>query len=76
MSRPNRTVRAAILALFTGVMLTMSAYAEGTVARQPGLERFLAKLDAGQQVTVVALADSNTEQTFHTRGALNFVGLL
>ena len=42
----------------------------------PNLDRFLAKLDAGQQVTVVALGDSNTELTFHTRGQLNWVGLL
>jgi lysophospholipase L1-like esterase len=54
----------------------MPVHADEAVAHKPGLEKFLAKLDAGQQVTIVALGDSNTEQTFHTRGALNFVGLL
>jgi lysophospholipase L1-like esterase len=51
----------------------LPARADGTA---PNLDRFLAKLDAGQQVTVVALGDSNTELTFHTRGSLNWVGLL
>jgi lysophospholipase L1-like esterase len=34
------------------------------------------KLKAGQHVTVVALGDSITEITFHTRGQMNWVGLL
>ena len=76
MSRLNRAWSGAVLSILLGVMLIMSAHAEGTVTRKPGLERFLAKLDAGEQVTMVALGDSNTEQTFHTRGALNFFGLL
>lgn len=39
-------------------------------------ERTLAKLDRGEQATIVALGDSNTELTFHTRGHLNWVYLL
>ncbi|HEY3396639.1 MAG TPA: SGNH/GDSL hydrolase family protein [Armatimonadota bacterium] len=39
-------------------------------------ERLLAKLRAGEHVVIVALGDSNTELNFHTRGALNWVGLL
>lgn len=76
MSRTIRAVSVAALFVLPGVMLIMSAQADGNVTRKPGLEKLLAKLDAGQQVTIVALGDSNTEQTFHTRGALNFVGLL
>ena len=40
------------------------------------MERTLAKLHAGQHVTIVAFGDSNTELTFHTRSHLNWVGLL
>jgi lysophospholipase L1-like esterase len=40
------------------------------------IERLLSKLAQGQQVTIVALGDSNTELTFHTRGHLNWVYLL
>ena len=40
------------------------------------LERTRAKLAAGEQITLVALGDSNTEVTFHTRGHQNWVGLL
>ena len=40
------------------------------------MKRTLAKLRAGRHVTIVALGDSNTEITFHTRGHLNWVGLL
>ena len=45
-------------------------------SEQPSLQGLLSKLIAGQQVTIVALGDSNTELTFHSRGQLNFVGLL
>ena len=44
--------------------------------RVNGISRLISKLEAGQQVTIVALGDSNTELTFHTRGHLNWVGLL
>lgn len=40
------------------------------------MERTLAKLAAGEHVTIIALGDSNTEVTFHTRGRMNWVGLL
>jgi lysophospholipase L1-like esterase len=40
------------------------------------MDGVLAKLEKGQQVTIVALGDSNTELTFHTRGHLNWVYLL
>ena len=40
------------------------------------LNRVMAKLNQGEQVTMVALGDSNTELTFHTRGHLNWVYLL
>ena len=38
--------------------------------------KILRKLKAGKHVTVVSLGDSNTETTFHTRGRLNWAGLL
>ena len=40
------------------------------------MERLLTKLENGEQVTIVALGDSNTELTFHTHGHLNWVYLL
>lgn len=40
------------------------------------MQRTLDKLRNGQQVTIVALGDSNTELTWHTQGRLNWVGLL
>ena len=40
------------------------------------MQRLLAKLNKGEQVTIVALGDSNTELTFHTRGRLNWCYLL
>ncbi|MHC4887693.1 MAG: SGNH/GDSL hydrolase family protein [Planctomycetota bacterium] len=36
----------------------------------------IAKLEKGEQVTIVALGDSNTEQTFHTRGQMGWPYLL
>ena len=42
----------------------------------PRLQRTLAKLDRKEQVTIVALGDSNTELTWHTAGRLNWTGLL
>jgi lysophospholipase L1-like esterase len=76
MSCVRRPLVTVLFCLLAGVIATMSASADPAAVRKPGLERFLAKLDAGQQVTIVALGDSNTELTFHTRGALNWVGLL
>ena len=38
--------------------------------------RTVNKLRGGQHVTMVAFGDSNTELTFHTRGHMNWVGLL
>jgi lysophospholipase L1-like esterase len=38
--------------------------------------RLISKLEKGEQVTIVALGDSNTELTFHTRGYLNWPLLL
>ena len=40
------------------------------------MEKSVAKLTRGEHVTVVALGDSITEVTFHTRGHMNWVGLL
>jgi len=40
------------------------------------MQRTLTKLAAGEHVTIVALGDSITEITFHTRGHMNWVGLL
>ncbi|MBI4028575.1 MAG: SGNH/GDSL hydrolase family protein [Verrucomicrobia bacterium] len=40
------------------------------------MKRFLDKLKRGEQATLVALGDSNTELTWHTAGRLNWVGLL
>jgi lysophospholipase L1-like esterase len=40
------------------------------------MEKTLEKLRTGQHVTMVALGDSITEITFHTRGGMNWVGLL
>jgi len=43
---------------------------------QARMEKLLQKLEQGAQVTIVALGDSNTELTFHTRGRLNWPLLL
>lgn len=43
---------------------------------QTRLSSLLSKLAKGEQVTIVALGDSNTELTFHTRGYLNWTGIL
>lgn len=48
----------------------------GDEMKQVRMERLLAKLEKGEQVTIVALGDSNTELTFHTRGRLNWPLLL
>lgn len=40
------------------------------------VKKLLTKLERGEQVTIVALGDSNTELTFHTRGHLNWPCLL
>lgn len=40
------------------------------------MRRTIAKLRDGKHVTIVALGDSITEITFHTRGKMNWVGLL
>lgn len=40
------------------------------------METFLEKLRNGRKVTIVALGDSITEQTWHTRGRQGWVGLL
>lgn len=40
------------------------------------MNNFLAKLKMAEQVTIVALGDSNTELTFHTAGRLPWLGLL
>ena len=40
------------------------------------MEKTLTKLGNGEHVTIVALGDSITEITFHTRGKMNWVGLL
>lgn len=40
------------------------------------MKRTLSKLKRGEHVTIVALGDSITEITFHTKGRMNWVGLL
>ena len=40
------------------------------------VEGVISKLERGEQVTIVALGDSNTELTFHTKGHLNWPYLL
>lgn len=40
------------------------------------LQKTVEKLKTGKQVTIVAFGDSITEITFHTRGHMNWVGLL
>jgi lysophospholipase L1-like esterase len=40
------------------------------------MKRTLELLKKSEQVTIVALGDSNTEVTFHTQGHMNWVGLL
>jgi len=40
------------------------------------MKRTLTRLREGKHVTIVALGDSITEITFHTRGKMNWVGLL
>ncbi len=40
------------------------------------MKKTLEKLRRGEHVTIVALGDSNTAETFHTRGRMNWVSLL
>jgi lysophospholipase L1-like esterase len=40
------------------------------------MQRTLSRLKSGRSAVVVALGDSNTEVTFHTRGQMNWFGLL
>lgn len=40
------------------------------------MKQFLGKLEKGRKVTIVALGDSNTELTWHTRGHLSWCGYL
>jgi len=42
----------------------------------PTMQKFMQKLKRGEKVTIVAMGDSITELTWHTRGRLNWVGLL
>jgi len=46
------------------------------MVEQANLCKLISKLEKGQQVTIVALGDSNTELTFHTKGHLNWPYLL
>lgn len=62
-----------ILLLILLLLAASASFAEEKIIRVDGL---LTKLEKGQQVTIVALGDSNTELTFHTRGHLNWVYLL
>ena len=49
---------------------------EGEGMQQVKVPRLISRLEKGEQVTIVALGDSNTELTFHTRGYLNWPYLL
>ncbi len=40
------------------------------------MKRTLARLKSGEHVTIIAFGDSITEETFHTRGRMNWAGLL
>ncbi len=40
------------------------------------MKKTVSKLNKGEHVTIVAFGDSITEDTFHTRGHMNWVGLL
>ena len=62
-----------LLMLGLSLVTAASFAAEGGTNR---MDRLLAKLDKGAQVTIVALGDSNTELTFHTKGHLNWCYLL
>ena len=53
-----------------------STIRHGQSPSTPSLKRTLDKLARHEQVTIVALGDSNTEFTWHTGGRLNWVGLL
>jgi len=53
-------------------LLAHAAIAEAPIPTLKVVE----KLKQGEQVTIVAFGDSNTEITFHTHGKLNWVGLL
>ncbi|OPZ87602.1 MAG: hypothetical protein BWY76_00380 [bacterium ADurb.Bin429] len=68
-----------VLLLTAGVLAAEEAAAVAapqTEVKMTRMDGLLAKLAKGEQVTIVALGDSNTELTFHTRGHLNYVGLL
>jgi lysophospholipase L1-like esterase len=58
------------------IMLMLAASLASAEEKKMRLDGLLSKLEKGQQVTIVALGDSNTELTFHTRGCLNWVYLL
>ncbi len=49
---------------------------EGDKMAEIKVPRLIEKLEKGEQVTIVALGDSNTEQTFHTRGQMSWPYLL
>jgi len=66
----------AVLVMIGLALTAARVCAETSTNQNPKLERVLAKLNRGEQVTIVALGDSNTELTFHTRGYLNWVYLL
>jgi lysophospholipase L1-like esterase len=69
-----RNSATALLAALLATHVTAGeARAEADQIRVPKL---IAKLSAGEKVTIVALGDSNTEQTFHTRGQMGWPYLL
>ena len=64
---------------FWAVLLGLGLMVAEATAAEEGtnrMTRLLAKLEKGEQVTIVAIGDSNTELTFHTHGHLNFCYLL
>lgn len=66
-------IRFWLVLLGLGIMTAEYSAAEEGTNR---MNRLLAKLEKGEQVTIVAIGDSNTELTFHTHGHLNFCYLL
>ena len=78
--RGGRTVRMLLqcfLVLVLGACPPIAqSESEGEDMGQVKVPRLISKLEKGEQVTIVALGDSNTELTFHTRGYLNWPYLL
>lgn len=80
----NEMFRGSVRPFFFGAALvgalagSLQGMAEGGGEDMSGIKvpKLIEKLESGEQVVIVALGDSNTEQTFHTRGQMGWPYLL